>query len=567
MTSARERIHFLGAGRPELPDPGGRLPTALVFAGEESLALSTLGWQAAWRILADLPGLRVERVFLPGPNEAPASADSGIPLSDFPLLAASVNFEEEFKALAEMLLAAEIPLRRTDRPDWPLVLIGGPVAFLNPAPLMPLADAFFVGEAEAGLAEAVAVVRDVRLAGGGKDEAIARLERLPGVLVPGRTPLPVRRVVAGGITNELSAPCYSTFVSPRSAFRDMFLVEVNRGCPYGCRFCAAGSIYRPPRHATLEGLKDLVEQAAPQKVGLVGTALTDWPDLRAFLEWLKERKTKFSLSSVRADGLSDDFLTFLRDTGLRTLTLALEAPSERLRRAAGKRLDTGRLLEVVSSVSRLQFNKLKLYLIVGWPGETDADYEEFGDFLAEFSAARERGRGKKGKGLDVAVLSVAPLVPKPWTPLQWSAMRPEAELAARLDRLRALCRPHKGLRLEGESPFAARLQGLLTRGDEALFDLIELAARQGTWRKALAEWDGDMARYLDRERSREEPFPWEVVDTGVSRAYLWREWQAYLAGKEGVLCPDDGCGSCGRCGLTARASVRSKDQGDGPCAT
>ena len=168
----------------------------------------------------------------------------------------------------------------------------------------------------------------------------------------------------------------------------------------------------------------------------MGTALTDWPDLRAFLEWLKKRKTKFSLSSVRADGLTEDFLTFLRDAGARTLTLALEAPSERLRRAAGKRLDVEKLLDVVANVSRLQFNKLKLYLIVGWPGETDEDYAEFGDFLARLAEARAQGRGKKGKGLEVAILSVAPLVPKPFTPLQWAVMRPEAELAARMEEIK-----------------------------------------------------------------------------------------------------------------------------------
>ena len=486
MTSAAtDDILFFGSRKPEPPDPGGRLPVALVFPAEEPLALSTLGWQAVWRILATLPGVRVERFFQPPRGACPASADSAALLSDFILLAASVNFEEDFKTLAEMLLEAEIPLRREARPDWPLVLVGGPVAFLNPAPLAPLADAFYVGEAEVGMATVAARVREGWLAGEDKQTVLRALAGLPGVLVPGVSPLPVRRAVAGGLNTELAAPCYSTFVSPHATFRDMFLIEVNRGCPYACRFCAAGSIYRPPRRATLARLMELVEAAQPQKVGLVGTALTDWPDLRAFLAWLKERKTKFSLSSVRADGLSEDFLTFLRDAGARTLTLALEAPSERLRRAAGKRLDVEKLLGVVENVSRLQFNKLKLYLIAGWPGETDADYAEFGEFLARFAEARERGRGKKGKGLEVAVLSVAPLVPKPFTPLQWAAMRPEAELAARMEEVKALCRPYKGLRVEGESAFAARLQGLLARGDETLFDLVELAAHEGSWRAAL----------------------------------------------------------------------------------
>lgn len=556
MTTADQAIQFHGRAAPELPDPGGRLPVALVFPGEAGLALSTLGWQSAWRILAREPGVRVERVFAPKRGQEPVSLDSGLPLRDFPLICISVNFEEELKTVIEMLDAAGIPPRRASRPGWPLVLVGGPVAFLNPAPLAPLADAFFVGEAEDGLADTASAVRGAYFAGADKAAALFSIASMPGIYAPGLSEVPVRRRIAGGIGPILHDPAYSSFISSEAAFRDMFLVEVNRGCPYGCRFCAAGSIYRPPRRATLSRLKELVEAANPRKVGLVGTALTDWPDLREFLLWLRERKTAFSLSSVRADGLDDDFLQFLRDTGARSLTLALEAPSERLRRAAGKRLDSEALLRVVETVSRLRFNKLKLYLIVGWPGEEDADYEELADFMARVQEARERGRGRKGSGLELLMISVSPLVPKPFTPLQWAAMASEEDLSRRIEQVRAACRPFKGVRVEGESPFAARLQGLLARGDEEMFDLAELAAKHGSWRAALKEWGVDTARYL-LEKSQGELFPWEVIDPGVSRAHLWKEWQGYLDCRAGGICPAEGCGPCGRCDLSPKQGKRS----------
>ena len=151
------------------------------------------------------------------------------------------------------------------------------------------------------------------------------------MLIPGKSAEPVRRLVDMSGSGNLHDPAYSCFVSSEAQFRDMLLLEVNRGCPYGCRFCAAGSIYKPPRHAELETLQEIVTRCAPQKVGLVGTALTDWPDLLPFLRWLQERKIKFSLSSLRADGLTDELLEFLRHTGTRSVTLALEGASRRLR--------------------------------------------------------------------------------------------------------------------------------------------------------------------------------------------------------------------------------------------
>ena len=192
-------------------------------------------------------------------------------------------------------------------------------------------------------------------------------------------------------SGSIADPVHSCFVSGHAAFRDMFLVEVNRGCPYGCRFCAAGYVYRPPRQARLRDLQALIEDVSPRKVGLVGTALTDWPDLLPFLHWLKKRGTKFSLSSIRADGVTPDLLAVLREAGLRTLTLALEAPSERLRRAANKHLSVEALLRAVALAGKHGVNHLKFYLIVGWPGETEEDFASLAPLLREIAAAASIG--------------------------------------------------------------------------------------------------------------------------------------------------------------------------------
>jgi hypothetical protein len=332
----------------------------------------------------------------------------------------------------------------------------------------------------------------------------------------------------------------------------MLLLEINRGCPYGCRFCAAGNIYRPPRQARREDLEAIVEQASPFKVGLVGTALTDWPDLFPFLKWLHGKKIKFSLGSLRADGATREFLTFLRKTGTRSLTFALEGASRRLRRAMNKNLDEDALLEAVTLASELQFNTLKLYLIVGWPGETEEDFDELDGFLDRVQEARTAGQGKRSKGVDLIQISASCLVPKPWTPLQWAPMDSEAGLKSKMKRLKTIIKSKRGMRFSGENPSQARMQGLLSKGDERLFELLCLVEETGSWKQALSRWEGDLSWYVDRTRDEDEIFPWDRLDIGVDKAYLWKEWQRFHQGVQTPPCPASGCARCGRCGLDTK---------------
>ena len=539
---------YFGLDRPAAPEWGGRLPVALAVPGDAAMALSALGWQAAWRLLADNPTLAVERVFTRAATP-PQAEDSGRALADFPVIAFSLCYEEEYLDAAKALAAAEIPLRREERPDFPIVMAGGPLAFLNPAPFLPALDLLFVGEAEAGLAEVCAALARVALSGGDKAACLDAVAHLPGVYLPGRTTGPVTRAtaLADGAPTLLAAPAHSCFVSGHAEFRDMFLVEINRGCPYGCRFCAAGYVYRPPRQSRLADLQSLIETVSPRKIGLVGTALTDWPELIPFLTWLRERGTKFSLSSVRADGLTPELLTILRAAGLRTLTLALEAPSPRLRAAANKQLSEEALLNAVALAGKHGVNHLKFYLIIGWPGETEADYDALRPLLDKVAAAASIGVGKRG--VAHATLSVNPLVPKPFTPMQWAPMASEAAIEAGYARVRAAVKGLKGFRVETETPSQARLQGLLARADETLFPLVVAAVEAGSFRRALKHWDGDPAVFLDRERPEAEAFPWDFIDNGVSRDYLWREWQRYQQAAPTAKCPPAGCGACKRCGV------------------
>ncbi|NLW80771.1 MAG: radical SAM protein [Desulfovibrionales bacterium] len=529
---------------------GGRLPVALVFPEPAEHGLSTLGWQVVYRLLASREDLAVERFFWDPIPPRPRSVDSGRDLGLFPLVAFSLNFEGDFPAVLRMLGDAGIALKAEDRPEWPLVLAGGPLTFLNPFPVLPALDCLFVGEAEAGLSAMVDRVAAAWIKGEEKATALDAIAHLPGVLVPGKSRLPVRRQVCVEGDLILRNPGFSCFVSSEAQFRDMLLLEVNRGCPYGCRFCAAGSIYKPPRHAEMARLQEVVRLCAPHKVGLVGTALTDWPDLLPFLRWLEERKIKFSLSSLRADGLDDELLEFLRRTGTRSVTLALEGASARLRSAMNKHFSEEAFLDAVRRISRLQFNTLKLYMITGWPDEKEEDWVEFEEFLGQIDEARRQGQGMRRKGVDLISLSASCLVPKAWTPLQWAGVHDEDWIRRAMKRLKTAAARFRGMRFTGENPGQAQVQAFLARSGEEIFPFLERAAQVGL-AAASRECAATIREALAKNPDKDTVFPWERLDVGVSRKFLYAEWKKYGHALLTPPCPDSGCQGCRLCGMDA----------------
>jgi radical SAM superfamily enzyme YgiQ (UPF0313 family) len=491
----------------------------------------------------------VERFYV-GPDQTQmVSEESGRDIGEFPVVAFSINFELDLLPLARALQIANL-LPDSRRPAFPLVLGGGPLAFLNPAPLAAAMDLIFCGEAGDEFSALMTAVRDHVRSGGDKPSLLAAVAALPGVYVPGQSPLPVKRVVRIGAPGQLPDPACSAFISSEAEFKDMFLIEANRGCPHACRFCAAGYVYRPPRHAGIERIKQAILSANPRKIGLVGTALTDWPDLPALLTWLGEKRIKFGLSSLRADGLTAELLTILRGAGLRTVTLALEGPSQRLRDAANKHLPEETFLKAVALCAEHGVDHLKIYLIVGWPGETPADYDEFAAMAAKVAQAARLLQGGK-KAIRHITVAVSSLVPKPFTPLQFAPMAGEAALEAAITRVKAAAAGVPGMRVSHDSPFAARVQGLIARGGESAFGLALLALELGqSWRKALAAWPSDQTG-IDREQPLDKPFPWEVLDIGVTREHLAREWLRYKQCVQSPACPQAGCQACGTCGMDA----------------
>jgi radical SAM superfamily enzyme YgiQ (UPF0313 family) len=214
-----------------------------------------------------------------------------------------------------------------------------------------------------------------------------------------------------------------------------------------------------------------------------------------------------------------------------------------------KNLNEERFLQAVAWAGELKFNHLKIYLILGWPDEGPEDLDQLNLFLHQIQKARHEGRGVRRQGLERVTISASFLVPKPWTPMQWAPMADMKKMKSLFAALKRMTAKHKGMRCSGENPMQARVQGLLARGDERLFPLLEAAVAGESWKNILKREDALTADILDRQRADHEIFPWERLDMGVSRDFLLREWQAFFSGRKTPPCPESGCPSCRRCGM------------------
>lgn len=489
-------------------DWGGQVPVVLAYPNSYAVGMSSLAVHGLYGWLNDLPGVVCERAFAGlgrrvAPGDEPITLESQRSLQDAAVVAFSVSFEPDYFNVIGMLRGAGIPARAVEREDGdPLVILGGPAVSANPEPLAPLADAIVIGEAEDLLADLIAPVRE----GWGHERraTLEALARVPGVYVPllhdGR---PIsRRVVA-----DLDAyPLATRVYAPDAEFGDMALIEISRGCAHGCRFCLAGYWYRPVRERSLEVIVEQAREALRyrRKLGLVAAAASDYGRIDELVVSLRGMGADISVSSLRVDPLSPVLVRALAESGSRTITLAPEAGTDSLRRAISKGIAHDDILLAVGLAAGEGFEALKLYFMVGLPGETDGDIEGLIDLVREIKEAFPRS----------VIVNVTPFVPKAHTPFERRAMATGEVLDDRLARITTAMAALR-VALRAEDPAAARWQGVLARGDRRLGEALLDAARptpKGLSR-AMARQGLDREAYL-AERGPEEPLPWDFVGLG-----------------------------------------------------
>ena len=551
-------------------EPGGRLGVALVYPNAYRLGMANLGLHAVYRLLNEDPAALCERAFLPEDGGAPRTLESGRPLTAFDVVAFTLSFEEDYGNVLAILDRAGLPLRAAGRDErHPLVVAGGIAVQINPEPVAPFFDAFLVGEGEVLVRPLLALAREAAAARLPRAGVLRALAALPGGYVPSlydvaysdtrdprgawvtgfvpRDGAPAR--VRRAYVPDLKGIATSRVIdSPGAQFGDLFLTEVARGCLWGCRFCAAGFVQRPYREVDLETLRAEARKGIARglRVGLVGPDTSDYTGLDPLTCFIGEEGGTFSPSSLRVDAITKELSGRMAAGGERSITIAPEAGTERMRRVVNKDFTDDRIVEAAEAALSQGMSHVKMYFMCGLPTETDDDVLGMARIAVrireEVMLPRAKERGRMGR----ITLSVNPFVPKPWTPFQWAPMHEKGCLEAKRSLLEKALRP-KGIGVDFFSPREAYLQTLLSRGDRRCADLLELAHREagGDLRKALGLWPHDPDFFVHREAGTDEVLPWDFIDHGLTKAFLAREYRRGVGSKLTPKCAVETCRACG----------------------
>jgi len=469
LSSVSDRRALLAAERGTLYKEA-ETRIALVYPSPYRAAMSSLGYQQIYRVLHAMPGVAADRAMLPQPEDGArgggfVTLEEARPVGGYPMLAYSVAYELEIAGVIDTLARASIPVLAADRDArHPLVIVGGPLTFSNPAPLAPFFDVVILGEGEELISELVTVARDL---GFDRERVWAALAGRPGYYLPH---VHGERVPPVAAVHDALLPARSVIATPNTELADMFLTEAARGCSRGCTYCVM-------RRSTNNGMRIVARDriiagipADARRVGLVGAAVTDHPDIAGIVRDVVDAGREVGISSLRADKLDDELVGLLARGGYRTLTVAADGASERMRRIVERSTQAKHLLRSAELAATHRLHTLKIYMMLGVPGETDADVDELIAFSKELAAIHPR-----------VAYGLAPFVAKRNTPLDGTPFAGIDIVEARLARLR------KGLS-------AAGLGGkVAVRPTSARWAWVEYMLAQGESSAGLAVMDAHRA--------------------------------------------------------------------------
>jgi len=510
----------------------GRVPIALIFPENYEVGMSNLGFLTLYERLNSYEEIVCERVFF---SEGEIrSLENNRPLRDFPLLLFSIPFEGSFVKALQILLKSGISFNPFERKET--VLGGGIALWANPQPLSPFFDGFLLGEWEALEEKIVPLLIEYAYE---KEKLLFALKDFPFFYAPLYFGKKRVKILKALLPLE---PLLSRVLSERAEFGKSYLFEVSKGCGRACRFCLAGFIYRPPRRFTLEALlkkAELIPEGS--KVGLIGLEFVDKEEVFCLGEALLKKKALLTFSSLRLEAINENFLKLLKET--KSLAIAPETGSLKLKKVINKVIKPDEVFQALERLKETSIQKIKFYFMLGLPFESEEDLLETANFIKELL--------KKGYPFKFT-FSFSFFVPKPHTPFQWAPFLGVKELERRRELLLKALSGVKGLKFESSKE--ALLQALLARGDEKLKSFLETLSQGKSLKRALNEVK-DMEKYLAPPQERDFSFPWDFIDTGVSKEFLFLEWERARAQKETPSCRPSLCQACSACkNLTFQAS-------------
>ena len=551
-------------------NPHAEQKVAIVYPNTYFVGMSNLGLHIIYEEINLHPSSVCERIFLPEKKELDVydktktplmSVETQRPMHQFDVVAFDVTFEMDYFHIPLMLRHGRVPVMSEDRTSFdPIVIAGGPCATFNPEPFADFIDAFIIGEGEGIVTAVLERIRNGREHGESREETIAGLAQIDGVYVPVLyTPQydDNKRFVGYDIADgapqiirrhfePLTSGGETVIATNFTEFGAMYIIEVARGCGRHCRFCMAGYCFRVPRVRPLDILKEGVDRAEKlgKKVGLMGAAISDYPEVDELVTYIRSKDMRYSCASLRADSLTQAVVDGLAESGQKTITIAPETGSERLRRVINKGISEENLRTAAQLSAKSGIQHMRLYIMIGLPTETDEDIDAIVG-LAERTQAHMAEVGCKGR----LTLSINPFIPKPFTPFQWMAMDHQKSVEKKLQYIKKSLQKNRRIEVLVESPKEAYIQGVLARGDRRLGKVLAACALDRgskSFKSEMKKAGLDMDDCNYRERKFEDYLPWSHLDMGLRNGYLEQEWQRAVDEAYTPPCME-GCKRCGVC--------------------